>query len=61
MKVTVTQIFLLLLLSLVHSFAEQRSNEEEEVERSQFPSGFLFGAATSSYQAYPPFLPPLLN
>lgn len=45
-----SSFFLLLLgTSLVQSYTE--SEEEEEIQRNQFPDGFLFGAATSAYQA----------
>jgi len=43
-------VFTLLCSSLLHV---QSSHEvEDEINRSQFPNGFLFGASTSSYQVY---------
>ena len=53
MKVTTNLIFiffLIFLLFLGQSSVEGFNEAEEEVQRSQFPNGFLFGAATSSYQ-----------
>lgn len=35
--------------NLVASY-ELNAENEEEIKRSDFPAGFLFGAATSSYQ-----------
>lgn len=48
--------FLVLLLLLFHLFSSLSfdvfSNQnDEDVNRSQYPSGFLFGTSTSSYQA----------
>ena len=52
-------VVLLLVVSpiLVKCYNENDENEEEEVQRSQFPDGFLFGAGSSAYQAlkYLPF------
>lgn len=37
---------------LLHPYLAETTNEheEEEVRRSQFPDGFLFGTSTSAYQ-----------
>ncbi|CAK9179497.1 unnamed protein product [Ilex paraguariensis] len=55
MKVTTTTLIILLfrifLLFPAQSFGEGFNEEEvEKLQRPQFPNGFFFGAATSSYQ-----------
>uniref|UniRef100_A0A2P2KYD3 Beta-glucosidase 18 isoform X2 n=1 Tax=Rhizophora mucronata TaxID=61149 RepID=A0A2P2KYD3_RHIMU len=42
--------FLVLSLMNVPLFAQSWQEDGEDVKRSQFPDGFLFGTSTSSYQ-----------
>ncbi|KAI8006204.1 Beta-glucosidase 18 [Camellia lanceoleosa] len=55
MEVNSTHFYLcllLLLLSSIHSFVESFNEEltAQDIKRSEFPHGFFFGTATSSYQ-----------
>ncbi|KAA8523860.1 hypothetical protein F0562_010283 [Nyssa sinensis] len=54
MKVSTTHFFLcfllLFLFSFAHTLVESFNEEKEDIKRSQFPDGFLFGTAASAYQ-----------
>ncbi|XP_050247456.1 beta-glucosidase 18-like [Quercus robur] len=54
MTITTSQLFFLVFTAILFSsahFSAQSSNEDEEdVKKSHFPDGFLFGTSTSSYQ-----------
>ncbi|KAL3636855.1 hypothetical protein CASFOL_019154 [Castilleja foliolosa] len=50
MKKIVVAHFLFLLLSTISTVKSSINGEHAKIKRSDFPNGFLFGAATSAYQ-----------
>ena len=50
MAAKVASIIAALIISLSHKVPETRDRWEDEMYYGTFPSGFLWGSATSSYQ-----------